>query len=201
MQKWKRHFQSSQNYKQNVADIQSMNEAITQTAIEATSAGAWSKQSWAKLQWYKCYINKDINTSVYMPYLHGHIIDAHHMGQTFVQDYTTQYLTNSTHGHITVTTPSVCTISVYINIHVHNNLIFFETSQTQMTEQFSLGWESNQMALTFHVSTLTARPLRHLSVTVLPSNGLLFTYHCSHLLFLVEDPLKFHNVSQDVFIW
>ena len=80
----------------------------------------------------------------------------------------------------------------------HNNLIFFGTSQ--MTEKFSLGWELNKTPLTFTESILTARPLRHLSVNVPPSKGLLFSYHCSHLLFWLRIPSSFTMFFQDALI-
>ena len=56
------------------------------------------------------------------------------------------------------------------------------------------------MPLTFQVSTLTARPPRHFSVTVPPSKGLMHLATTSAIFCFVEDPLKFHNVSQNVLI-
>ena len=57
-----------------------------------------------------------------------------------------------------------------------------------------------QMPLTFKASTLTVRPMMHLSVTVPPSKGIFFMNHWKHPFF-IEDPLMFHNVSQNIFNW
>ena len=54
-----------------------------------------------------------------------------------------------------------------------------------MTEKFSLGWELILTPLIFRMSALAARQPRQLSVTVPPSKGPLFSYHCSHLLLRV----------------
>ena len=72
-----------------------------------------------------------------------------------------------------------------------NNIIFFGTSQTQMTEKFSLEWESDPKPLAFQVSTLTAKPPRHLSVIVPPSKGLLLSTTVAIYCFWLRIPSSF----------